>query len=324
MAVVLKTECEGRLPNHSGKVRDIYDKGNYLLIVTTDRVSAYDSVMKQGIPHKGQVLHGLTKWWMQSLGIPTHFVSDDLNEIGSPWKDYPEMFGGRTMLVKKYTPLPIEAIVRGYLCGSAWKEYQKTGGVCGVDLPQRMQQNQCFFQPIFTPSTKAEQGAHDENITCHQMKVVLADWLATKLKDGAKAAQPMASDLAGIVHNKSISLFTKAAGLLWDKGIIMADTKLEWGLTVEEWGPERGSPRIVLIDECFTPDSSRFWGFEHYSLGGMVKSLDKQILRDWLDLNGWNHSPPPPDLPPELIHDISRNYLAIYERITGSPLEVEA
>jgi len=326
VVVVTQTHCEGRVPNHRGKVRDIYDKGQNLLIVTTDRISAYDVVMPQGIPYKGMVLHSLTKWWMTTLGVPTHYVTDDLDDIGEPFKSYPEMFRGRTMLVKKYDPVPIEAIVRGYLCGSAWKEYNKTRGVCGVRLPENMQQNQAFFQPIFTPSTKAEADQHDENITCQEMETILAAWLAKQAPKGCGPEEVghLANRLAGMLHTQSVSLFNKAAGLLWNKGLIMADTKLEWGLT-PGWLGNHDTTRLTLIDECFTPDSSRFWDFRNYTLGGNVKSLDKQTLRDWLDAHkDWNRQAPAPNLTPDLIEILSKTYLAIHERITGSKLEVEA
>ena len=321
--VIMTTQCEGRLPNHTGKVRDMYDKGSQLLIVTTDRVSAYDVVMPQGIPYKGMVLHGITKFWLENLGVPNHFITDDLEEIGEPWNKYPETFRGRTMLVRKLRPLPVECIVRGYICGSAWNEYVASGEVCGVKLPERLNQNQNLLRPIFTPSTKAEQGEHDQNITCMTMRTLLEKWLMDAKPEIKAGVQVFAHDLAGKVHTKSVNLYEKIAALLWDKSIIMADTKFELGCDLLNWNPQaQRAPELFLIDEAGTPDSARFWDFRHFSLGGWMPSLDKQILRNHLDKVEWNRKPPAPDLPPGLIDTISKNYLTIYERITGSKLDI--
>lgn len=333
--VVIETSCEGKQPFHRGKVRDVYDLGDKYLLITTDRVSAYDVVMNQGIPNKGRVLHGITKFWMESFlaNQATHFISDELGDIGPPWSCYKEIFEGRCMLVRKMKPLPIEAIVRGYICGSGWNEYVKSQAVCGVKLPAHLNQNQSLYRPIFTPSTKAKEG-HDQNITCKNMEDLLTGWLCGYTDpSGPKIDEVIAlgHTLAGMIHQQSIALYERAAELLWNRGIIMADTKMEWAFEMNGLnGPlkhpapcplhESCQPRLVLIDEFGTPDSSRFWDFKNYGLGGAIPSLDKQILRDWLDESKWIRKPPAPDLPSDLISRISDRYLEIYERIVGSPL----
>ena len=203
------------------------------------------------------------------------------------------MFGGRTMLVKKFKALPIEAIVRGYICGSAWQEYQKTGIVCGIKLPSDMHMNQQFLRPIFTPSTKAAVGCHDENITCSQMSELIGNESAAR------------------VHKNAIAIYEKASAILWNKGIILADAKLEFGIE---------GVNHFLIDECFTPDSSRFWNFKDYKLDGSIVSMDKQYLRDWLDAQKWDRNSDVPNLPDEVTDHLSKIYLDIYEKITGEKL----
>jgi phosphoribosylaminoimidazole-succinocarboxamide synthase len=298
--VVLATEAGGLKPSHTGKVRDIYDRGDRLVIVTTDRISAFDVVMKQGVPFKGQVLHGITKYWMENLGVPNHYITDDLTEIGQPFSDHPEVFAGRSMLVKKMKPLPVECIVRAYLTGSCWGEYKRSNRACGYQLPSGMQENQPFFMPIFTPSTKAAQGQHDQNISCEQM---------TELLGGDK-------DLSARLINESLRIFQKAGSLLWDRSIILADTKFEWGLS-----GTKDDNTLYLIDEAFTPDSSRFWPFHLYRLGEAIHSADKQILRDWLTNSGWNKQGEPPDLSASVINHLELTYLNMYETITGKELE---
>ena len=323
--VVMSTVCGNTSPTSTGKVRDIYSLGDNMLIVTTDRVSAYDVVMNQGVPFKGMVLHAISKWWFEKIAPHNHFITDDLNEIGEPFSKHPEIFRGRSMLVKKHNTLPVEAIIRGYLCGSGWKEYQKTGAVCGVQLPKGLQENMHLLQPIFTPSTKAKDGGHDENITCLKMESLILDWLGGKDKI-------LAGQIAGMVLKESVHLFNLAAKILWDKGIILADTKLEWGCELTNLDGLM-VPKLILVDECFTPDSSRFWDFQQYKLGANITSMDKQFLRDWLDapvatakditMQRWDRKSPPPDLTPEVIAGLSDRYLALYERVTGQKLEVE-
>lgn len=298
--VVLETQAGDLKPTHKGKVRDIYDRGDGdLVIVTTDRISAFDFVMAQGVPNKGRVLHGVTKFWMTTLDVPNHFITDDLTQIGVPFSDHAEMFEGRTMLVKKMNPLPIEAIVRGYLTGSGWKEYKAFGTVCGYTLPSGMRESMSFYSPIFTPSTKAAQGQHDENITCERM---------TEILGGDKG-------LSAHLMNESLRLFQKVGRLLWDRSIILADTKLEWGLD-----PDEGDKTLYLIDEAFTPDSSRFWPFRLYNIGQPVSSRDKQILRDWLTESGWDQKGEPPDLNESVVNHLELTYLDIYQTITGTKL----
>ncbi len=296
--VVLATEAGGTRPTHSGKVRDIYDRGDNLVIVTTDRISAYDVVMRQGVPNKGRVLHGVTKFWMTHLNVPNHFITDDLAQIGSPFRDDPATFAGRTMEVKKLKPLPVEAIVRGYLTGSGWKEYQTNGTVCGIHLPAGMRENQCFFRPIFTPSTKAAQG-HDQNINYDEMIAALGHDgpLASKVLDG------------------SLRLFQQAGERLWNRSVILADTKFEWGLSTNPT-----DKTLYLIDEALTPDSSRFWPFADYKLDAPISSRDKQILRDWLTQKGWDKESDPPDLDAAVISRLELTYRDIYETITGDKL----
>lgn len=279
-----------------GKVRDVYEVGNYLLIVATDRLSAFDVVFAQGIPFKGQVLTQLSRFWFEKMRdiIPHHLVSINIDEFPKECEPYHEVLAGRSMLVKKTEPLPVECIVRGYLSGSGWNEYQKTGAVCGIQLPPGLVESQKLPEPIFTPSTKAAAGIHDENITFERVAVLVGVGVAKKLRE------------------KSRRIYQRAAAIAEPKGLIIADTKMEFGL--------RGG-EMLLIDELLTPDSSRFWPQDKYAPGRAQESYDKQYVRDYLISINWNKQPPAPDLPAEVILTTSQKYLEALEKLTGETLK---
>jgi len=282
------TNTELRLPLlHRGKVRDVYSFGDSILLVATDRVSAFDVVFNEGVPHKGEVLNMLSAFWFNKTKdiIDNHMLTLEMPE------GLPPYLNGRGMIVKKATPMKIEVIVRGYLTGSGLKDYQKTGKVCGIELPPGLKNGSRLPEPIFTPSTKAEKG-HDINITLNE---------ANKLV-GAEAA--------AYIRDKAIELYRFGHSHLWEKGFVLADTKFEFGVFNEE---------IILIDECMTPDSSRYWDRAEYEKGNLVSS-DKQYLRDYLETLDWGKSPPPPALPKEVVQELSRRYLDAYSRITGHKL----
>lgn len=277
-----------------GKVRDIYDLGDTLLLVTSDRISAFDVVFPNLIPDKGKILNGISVHFFKSTTdiIPNHFLTDQVDEYPAelmPFKDY---LAGRSMLVKKTRVIPFECIVRGYISGSAWNEYKRTATVGGMMIAEDMQESQKFNTPLFTPSTKADDG-HDENISYREMMAHMDEWIARTLKD------------------KSLALFSYAHELLKKQGIILADTKFEFGTIGGE---------IILIDECLTPDSSRFWELESYEIGTSPKSFDKQYIRDYLSSTGWDKQPPAPALPQDVIDKTRAKYLSIYNIITGSDL----
>jgi len=277
-----------------GKVRDIYAVGeNYLLIVTTDRISAFDVVMPEPIPGKGAVLTALSNFWFARMGhiIPHHLASLTLG-MAVPDPSERALIEGRAIVVKKLRPLPVEAIVRGYLIGSGWKDYQKTGSVCGIRLPEGLRQAERLPEAIFTPSTKAEQGAHDENISFEKTVELLGRRLAEKVRD------------------TSLALYTQAAEYARARGIIIADTKFEFGL--DEAGV------LHLIDEALTPDSSRFWPADEYQVGVSPPSFDKQYLRDYLETLDWNKKAPGPHLPEEVIERTAAKYREAQERLAGS------
>ncbi|HEX2057741.1 MAG TPA: phosphoribosylaminoimidazolesuccinocarboxamide synthase [Actinomycetota bacterium] len=277
----------------SGKVREIYrvDEGT-LLLVATDRISAYDVVLTQDIPDKGKVLTGLTHHWLTTMSsiCPNHLISvaeKDLPDVGID--DLP----GRAMLCKAAEPLPIEFVVRGYLSGSGWREYKKSQSVCGIPLPEGLTESDRLPHPLLTPSTKATEG-HDENITEEE------------------AAEIAGKDRYDAAKEYALALYTTAAEHALRNGVIIADTKFEFGMYDDE---------VILIDEVLTPDSSRFWPQDQYSPGGGQPSFDKQYVRDWLDSAGWDHSPPPPDLPPDVIEATRSRYVEAYEKVTGNPWE---
>jgi len=291
--VVLQTNIPGAPPPKRGKVRDIYDLGDKLLIVVTDRISAFDVVMPNGIPDKGVVLNQISLYWFKQVEsvIPNHIISTDISTLPEAFQKAKDQLVHRSMIVKKAKPLPAECIVRGYLTGSGLKEYQKTGQVCGIELPKGLVESSRIAEPIFTPSTKAEQG-HDVNISFEKMRDIL--------KDGA---------LAEKVKDVSLAIYKKGRDIADSKGIIIADTKFEFGLL---------NGNLILIDEVMTPDSSRFWPKADYQEGVSQKSFDKQFVRDYLEtLKDWNKTPPGPVLPDEIVLKTREKYVEAYERLTG-------
>jgi phosphoribosylaminoimidazole-succinocarboxamide synthase len=279
---------------HRGKVRDIYAiDEQHLLIVQTDRLSAFDVILPNPVPGKGQVLTTLSNFWFARLGhvIPNHLSGIAPEEVVKTEADRAQI-KGRAFVVKRLRPLPIEAIVRGYLVGSGWKEYKKSGAVCGIKLPPGLQEAQQLPQPLFTPSTKAAAGEHDENISFEQV---------AKLMGEARAIEVRAASLA---------LYTQAAAYAATKGIIIADTKFEFG--TDETG------KMYLIDEALTPDSSRFWPAESYRVGSNPPSFDKQFVRDWLEASGWNKQPPAPQVPADVLQKTSDKYHEALRRLIGA------
>jgi phosphoribosylaminoimidazole-succinocarboxamide synthase len=295
--ILLQTDFKEIPFAHRGKVRDIYDLGQNLLIIATDRISAFDVVLPNGIPQKGRVLNQLSAYWFQTLEsvVGHHMVTTDLKPFAGLPKTISQTLQGRAMVVKKAKPLPVECVVRGYLTGSGWNEYQEKGSVGGISLPAGLRDSEKLTTPLFTPATKAEAGAHDENIDFPSMAKVL----------GAQRAEE--------VRSISLQLYRRAASLAEAKGIIIADTKFEFGL-------DEGN-RLILIDEALTPDSSRFWPLDGYVPGKTQKSFDKQFVRDYLLSLRWDKKPPAPKLPEEVVQQTSKKYLEAYERLTGRSLE---
>jgi len=288
-------------PFVKGKVRDTYDLGNLLLIVATDRISAFDVVLPCGIPNKGQVLNQLSAFWFDQTRdlMPNHLVEvlNDVNRLDAYIPtgkrfDYPAYLAGRSMVVKKVKRLPVECVVRGYLSGSAWEEYEQSGTISGLPAAKGLKQSQELPQPLFTPTTKAEEG-HDLPISMEEMGKLVGKALAEEMKQ------------------KSMAIYSYAQGYALARGIIIADTKFEFGLDDE---------KLIIIDEMLTPDSSRIWETELYKVGESQPSYDKQPVRDWLTSSGWNKEPPAPMLPPEVIEATSRRYQRAYERLTGKKL----
>lgn len=292
---IYETNFQGISLKARGKVRDIYDLGSKLLIVATDRLSAFDVVMAEPIPGKGQVLTAISAYWFKALGdiAPNHVISLDPNEFPPECRPYASELAGRSMLVKKAKPLAIECIVRGYLAGSGYKDYLDGGQVCGYELPPGLREADRLEKPLFTPSTKAELGAHDENITMDQAREI---------------AGP---DLADEAARFSLALYEKARSLAEAKGIIVADTKFEFGLY---------EGKLILIDEALTPDSSRFWPLDQYEPGRSQPSFDKQFVRDYLSTLGWDKTPPPPRLPQEIIERTAEKYKDALRLLTGQTL----
>ncbi len=292
---VLTTSLAGCGAKHQGKVRDIYDLGDRLLLVATDRISAFDVVMSEPIPDKGRILTQLSAFWFRHLAglTPNHLISLNLEDFPPACAPYRDLLQGRTMLVRKCRPLPVECIVRGYLSGSGWAEYQETGAIGGLKLPPGLVESDQLPQPVFTPSTKAELGTHDENISLARMAATVGQAPAEKVRD------------------LSLELYRRALAWAEPRGIIIADTKFEFGLA---------DGNLVLIDEVLTPDSSRFWPREDYKPGGPQKSYDKQYLRDYLESLGWDKKPPPPPLPPEVIRNTRARYLQALQVLTGEEL----
>lgn len=296
MSIIVKeTHFKDLTLIHRGKVRDLYDLGDKLLMVATDRISAYDVVMGDPIPDKGAILTRLSLFWFDYLQdvIPNHLLTAKVEEYPAECLPYREQLQGRSLLVRKARPLPVECIVRGYLSGSFWSAYKKDPVVCGVRLPAGLRESEKFPEPLFTPSTKAAQGAHDENISIGQMADIIGAAETEKVKDAC------------------IRLYRKAADYALSRGIIIADTKFELG-----WY----DGGLILIDEVLTPDSSRFWPVDQYRPGGGQPSFDKQFLRDYLSSLTWDKTPPPPKLPAEIIRKTAERYEEALVRITGSGL----
>ncbi len=293
--VISTTEFKSLTLKGRGKVRDIYDLGDRLLIVATDRISAFDVVMPNPIPDKGRVLTQLSKFWFDLTKdiISNHVISTEVEDFPKECQPYKEDLMGRSMLVVKTEPLPVECVVRGYLSGSGWQEYQKTGEVCGIKLPKGLLESSRLEEPIFTPATKAEVGLHDENISFEKVEKIVGKDLAHELKA------------------LSLAIYQKARDFAEQRGIIIADTKMEFGI--------KGG-KLLLIDELLTPDSSRFWPKSEYRPGGSQKSFDKQFLRDYLLSLRWDKSPPAPQLPEEIVQKTREKYLEAYQIIVGRPL----
>lgn len=289
-AVVLQTNIPG-LPVRRGKVRDVYDLGDRLLLVSTDRISAFDWVLPTGIPDKGRVLTQLSAFWFGLLGEPNHLLTVDVDAMDLPAGANKAELAGRTCLVRKTEVVPIECVVRGYLVGSGWKEYRQHGTVCGIRLPQGLVECSRLDEPIFTPATKAQTG-HDENISFDEM------------------AERVGRDLADQLRRRSIDLFKRGAEYALRRGIVIADTKFEWGLVDGE---------LILVDEVLTPDSSRFWPADQYQPGRSQPSFDKQFVRDWLETTSWDKNSPPPALPDDVVARTREKYVEAYERLTGKP-----
>jgi len=282
-------------PKRSGKVRDVYDLGDSLLIVATDRISAFDVIMPNGIPDKGKILTALSVFWFNKFKaeFENHILATDVREYPDSLRNFSALLEGRSMLCKKAKVIPIECVARGYITGSGWKEYQATGQTGGHRLPPGLRQCDKLPQPIFTPATKEESG-HDINI------------------DYAEAAKRVGESVASEIRHRTLSLYMQAAEYARQRGIIIADTKFEFG--------ELPDGRIILIDEILTPDSSRFWPADAYDPGHDQPSYDKQFLRNWLEKQPWNKTAPAPALPPEVVQGTRKRYLEAYEKITGSAL----
>lgn len=282
-------------PDAQGKVRDLYDLGDSLLLVATDRISAFDYILEDEIPYKGQVLTQISRFWFELLDgvVENHLISCDVEDLPEQFKPYADYLAGRFMLVKKADMFPTECIVRGYLAGSGLKEYEKEGTVCGIELPEGLINSSQLPAPIFTPSTKAEIGDHDENISFERCAEIIGEENATKLRD------------------LSIRVYETARDHAERQGIIIADTKFEFGVL---------DGQVILADEVLTPDSSRFWPGDEYEPGCDQPSFDKQFVRDWLNAN-WDRTGNPPRLPQEIIDKTSEKYIQAYEKITGKPFE---
>jgi phosphoribosylaminoimidazole-succinocarboxamide synthase len=292
LAPVFETNFPGLVLQARGKVRDIYDLGEHLLIVATDRISAYDVVMPTPIPDKGRILTQISRFWFEALGdvVENHLVTTDVEKFPQQCQPYARELAHRSMLVKKAEPLQVECIVRGYLSGSGWKDYLSHGSVCGIELPEGLVESDRLEQPIFTPSTKAEKGSHDVNI------------------DFTALCDEVGENMAKQLRNLSLALYEKGAAMASQRGIIIADTKFEFGVI---------AGKITFIDEVLTPDSSRFWPADRYLPGSSQQSFDKQYLRDYLDECGWNRKPPAPILPDEVVGNTRTRYLEALERLTG-------
>jgi phosphoribosylaminoimidazole-succinocarboxamide synthase len=299
-APILQTTLGGRPPDRQGKVRDIYEFADRLLIVASDRISAFDYVLGSGIPDKGKVLTQISAFWFDRTHaiVPNHLISINASAFPEPARAAADVFGGRSMLVTRTEPLPIECVARGYLSGSGWKDYQATGEVCGIKLPAGLRESDRLPQPIFTPATKAESG-HDINIS------------------EAEAAHMVGQKLLARVRDLTLRLYAEGAAHAESCGIIVADTKFEFGLLPVD---KPAHERVMLIDEMLTPDSSRFWPKDTYQPGGAQPSFDKQFVRDYLERIRWNKQPPVPSLPDDVIEKTREKYVEAFRRLTGREL----
>ncbi|MCX5887554.1 MAG: phosphoribosylaminoimidazolesuccinocarboxamide synthase [Proteobacteria bacterium] len=293
---MITTSLQGFKLSARGKVRDIYDLGEHLLIIATDRISAFDVVLPDPIPSKGKVLNQISRFWFEKMGdvVSHHLVSTEVDDFPKALQGYRKVLEGRSMLVKKTKPLPVECVVRGYLSGSGWKEYQEGGSVSGVVLPPHLLESSKLPEPLFTPSTKAEIGTHDENIPFERVDEIIGNGPARTIRE------------------ISLEVYKKAVKIAESNGIIIADTKFEFGMKDGE---------LLLIDELLTPDSSRFWPRDQYEPGRPQASFDKQFVRDYLISINWDRRPPAPHLPPEIILKTSEKYREAYRRLTGRDLD---
>lgn len=280
-------------PLRRGKVRDVYDLGERLLIVSSDRISAFDWILPTPIPDKGRVLTQLSRFWFETINQPHHLLSMSLDELPELSAAERQLLAGRSMIVRKAVVTPIECVVRGYLAGSGWKEYQQSGTVCGVRLPAGLRQADRLPEPIFTPATKEDSG-HDINISFEQMVQITGRAVAEELR------------------SRSLAVYERGAQYALDRGIIIADTKFEWG---------RAGDQFILVDEVLTPDSSRFWPADQYQSGGSPPSFDKQFVRDWLETTDWDKNSPPPALPDDVAQRTRQKYIEAFERLTGQAFD---
>lgn len=293
--VLLETSIPYLKLHNKGKVREIFEIDGNLLLVATDRISAFDVILPNGIPHKGKVLTQMSEFWFELIGELTenHLITTSIDEIDKITEEDRDLLRGRSMLVKKVDVIPVECIVRGYIAGSGWKDYKQNNAICGISLPGDLKESDKLPEPIFTPSTKAESG-HDENISFEE------------------AVNITGRELAEEIRQKSIAIYKKASEYALTKGIIISDTKFEWG---------KYGDKVILIDEVLTPDSSRFWPMESYSPGKPQPSFDKQFVRDYLESCGWDKNPPPPSLPEDIIRTTSEKYLEAYTKLTGKEIK---
>lgn len=294
---VFETNFPGLTLLNRGKVRDIYDLGDSLLIVATDRISAFDVVMPTPVPDKGKILTQLSVFWLEFLKdvVDNHLISSSVEDYPEVCQPYASVLKGRSMMVRKADVLPVECIVRGYIIGSGWKDYKATGRICGIELPAGLREAEKLPQPIFTPSTKAELGEHDQNISFDEMIRIVGIGRSEEIRE------------------KSMQIYNKAAEYAVERGIIIADTKFEFGVVDDE---------LLLIDEVLTPDSSRFWPLDRYQVGTSPESFDKQYLRDYLLNSGWRAEDPPPELPETVVENTRSRYLEALERLSGRGLAV--
>ena len=295
MPALLETEFSDLVLHARGKVRDLYSVGEFLLLVATDRISAFDHVLATGIPGKGKVLTQISLFWFDFLKgiVPNHLITADVSEYPGELQEYADGLQDRSMLVKRAQMFPVECVVRGYLSGSGWKDYQATGAVCGIPLPAGLRESDKLPEPIFTPATKSLHGKHDENISFDEMVALV----------GLRSAEKLRS--------LSLSIYSKASEHAESRGLILADTKFEFGITAEG---------IILADEVLTPDSSRFWPRDGYAPGGAQPSFDKQFVRDYLESIRWNKQAPAPGLPDDVVEKTQEKYLLAFELLTGKSL----